>query len=141
MNLIEAFQEMIKGGKVRRKNDDSKHFICFNENGELVDEEGKKKVMLITTVENVTLDAYTRQCDVLDKAEKNLLSLLINSKKSKALYVIKTIDDEGDATDNEKIIILFDSKEDKYVSMKFKRETMFRKLVLGDKYTPDELGL
>ena len=142
MTIVEAVKALTEGKKIRRKDWEKDNYITLIDN-QVVSQKGWSSGLCIDDFSADWWEEYKE--DILDEEEKKYLSAVIKPFRDRVKYIYKinVIDDCS------QIICIrmkrYDFEENpicEYMYLPyFKKDTMYKKMKAGKKYTLKELGL
>ena len=142
MTIVEAVKALTEGKKIRRKDWEKDNYITLIDN-QVVSQNGWSSGLCIDDFSANWWEEYKE--DILDEEEKKYLSAVIKPFRDRVKYIYKT----NEINDCSQIISIYMERYDyeenlrcEYMDLPhFKKDTMYKNMEAGKKYTLEELGL
>lgn len=142
MTIVEAVKALTEGKKIRRKDWEKDNYITLTDN-QVVSQNGWSSGLCIDDFSADWWEEYKEP--VLTDKERKYLSDVIRPFKNRVKYIYKT----SEINDCSQLISIYMERYDyeenlrcEYMELPhFKKDTMYKNMEAGKKYTLEELGL
>lgn len=142
MTIVEAVKALTEGKKIRRNDWEKGHYITLVDN-QVVSQNGWSSGLCIEDFSADRWEEYEEH--ILDEKEKEYLSAVIKPFRNRVKYIYKT----NEIDDCSQIIFIYMERYDyeenlrcEYMDLPhFKKDTMYKGMEAGKKYTLADLGL